>query len=124
MMTVPTSQGNSQKFHVQCPLCGEGFEFGYIAENYDQTQRRDFEEKTRIEREKKRQNELREETRSSNVGGPGSITPGGDREAPKDQRSDVMNPNNPTFRSDETNRSNQLNPNNPAYRSSRGGRRE
>ncbi len=42
--------------------------------------------------------------------------------SPNDQRSNVMNPNNPQYQSAIDNRSNQLNPNNPAYRSSRGQR--
>ena len=42
--------------------------------------------------------------------------------SPNDQRSDVMNPNNPQYQSAIDNRSNQLNPNNPAYWSSRGQR--
>ncbi len=40
--------------------------------------------------------------------------------SPNDQRSNVMNPNNPEYQSAIDNRSNQLNPNNPAYWSSRG----
>ena len=43
-----------------------------------------------------------------------------DGPSPNDQRSNVMNPNNPQYQSAIDNRSNQLNPNNPAYRSSRG----
>ena len=39
--------------------------------------------------------------------------------SPNDQRSNVMNPNNPQYQSAIDNRSNQLNPSNPAYRSSR-----
>lgn len=42
--------------------------------------------------------------------------------SPNDQRSNVMNPNNPQYQSAIDNRSNQLNPNNPAYWSSRGQR--
>ncbi len=42
--------------------------------------------------------------------------------SPNDQRSDVLNPNNPQYQSAIDNRSNQLNPNNAAYRSSRGQR--
>ena len=42
--------------------------------------------------------------------------------SPNDQRSNVMNPNNPEYQGAIDNRSNQLNPNNPAYRSSRGQR--
>jgi hypothetical protein len=41
--------------------------------------------------------------------------------SPNDQRSNVMNPNNPAHRAAANNRSNQMNPNNPGYRSSRGG---
>ena len=46
----------------------------------------------------------------------------GDRSgrSPNDQRSDTMNPNNPTYHAATDNRSNQMNPNNPAYHSSRG----
>ena len=51
-------------------------------------------------------------TRGLGIGGP----------SPNDQRSNVMNPNNPQYQSAMDNRSNQLNPNNPAYRSSRGQR--
>lgn len=40
---------------------------------------------------------------------------------PNDDRSDSMNPNNPSRQASEDNRSDQLNPNNPAYDSSRGG---
>ncbi len=40
--------------------------------------------------------------------------------SPNDQRSNVMNPNNPQYQSAIDNRANQLNPNNPAYWSSRG----
>lgn len=36
-----------------------------------------------------------------------------------DQRSDVKNPNNDSYKADHDNRSNQLNPNNPVYHSSR-----
>jgi len=39
--------------------------------------------------------------------------------SPNTNRSNVMNPNNPTFRAAANNRGNQMNPNNPAYRSSR-----
>ncbi|MHA2227446.1 MAG: hypothetical protein ACXAC8_19675 [Candidatus Hodarchaeales archaeon] len=39
---------------------------------------------------------------------------------PNDQRSDVMNPNNPEYQDALDNRANQLNPKHPAYRSSRG----
>ena len=39
-----------------------------------------------------------------------------------DQRSDVMNSNNPEYQANMDNRANQLNPNNLAYRSSRGKR--
>ncbi len=39
---------------------------------------------------------------------------------PSDQRSDVMNPNNPEYQDALDNRANQLNPKHPAYRSSRG----
>lgn len=35
------------------------------------------------------------------------------------QRSNVKNPNNASYKSDADNRSNQMNPNNGAYRSSR-----
>ena len=38
-----------------------------------------------------------------------------------DQRSNVMNPNNPAPQAARDNRSNQMNPNNQAYRSSRRG---
>ncbi len=48
----------------------------------------------------------------------------GDGRSPNDQRSDIMNPNNPEHQAAADNRSNQMNPNNPAYHSSRGhGRR-
>lgn len=36
-----------------------------------------------------------------------------------DQRSDVMNPNNPEYKDNVDNKSDQMNPNNPAYNSSR-----
>lgn len=39
---------------------------------------------------------------------------------PNDQRSDVMNPNNPEYQDALDNRANQLNPKHPAYRSFRG----
>ena len=53
----------------------------------------------------------------------GGTSGGSDRGlSPNDQRSNVMNPNNPEYQSAIDNRSNQLNPNNPAYRSSRGQR--
>jgi Leucine-rich repeat (LRR) protein len=42
--------------------------------------------------------------------------------SPNDQRSDVMNPNNPEHQATLDNRANQLNPKHPAYRSSRGKR--
>ena len=42
--------------------------------------------------------------------------------SPNDQRSDVMNPNNPEHQDNMDNRANQLNPNNSAYGSSRGKR--
>jgi hypothetical protein len=54
------------------------------------------------------------------VGG-GNAPPGGSRS--NDQRSDTLNPNNPTSHAAVSNRSNQMNPNNSAYRSSRGGNR-
>ena len=41
--------------------------------------------------------------------------------SPNTNRSNVINPNNPAFRSAANNRSNQMNPNSPAYRSSRTG---
>ena len=34
---------------------------------------------------------------------------------PNDQRSNVMNPNNPDHKANQDNRANQLNPNNPAH---------
>jgi len=40
--------------------------------------------------------------------------------SPNDQRSDVMNPNNPDYQNDLDNRANQMNPNNSEYNSSRG----
>ena len=43
--------------------------------------------------------------------------------SPNDQRSNVMNPSNPAYRTASNNRSNQMNPNNPAHRASRGGGR-
>lgn len=40
--------------------------------------------------------------------------------SPNDQRSDVLNPNNPEFQAALDNMTNQLNPQHPTYRSSRG----
>ena len=40
--------------------------------------------------------------------------------SPNDQRSDVMNPNNPEYQDALDNRANQINPQHPVYRSSRG----
>ncbi|MHA1169645.1 MAG: hypothetical protein ACTSRU_17595, partial [Candidatus Hodarchaeales archaeon] len=41
--------------------------------------------------------------------------------SPNDDRSDSMNPNNPSYRASVDNRADQLNPNDPSYLSSRGG---
>lgn len=61
---------------------------------------------------------------SSGAGGDGGGGySGGGRDAgpsPNDQRSNVMNPNNPAYHESANNRSNQMNPNNPAHWSSRG----
>ena len=46
---------------------------------------------------------------------------GGRGPSPNDQRSNVMNPNNPAHQDAADNRSDQMNPNNPAHDSSRGG---
>ena len=62
----------------------------------------------------------------ANLGGSGGSTFRlGGRSDPSrnDQRSNVMNPNNPASSAATNNRNNQMNPNNPAYRSSRGGGR-
>lgn len=39
---------------------------------------------------------------------------GGGHPTPNDQRSNVLNPNNPAHKANQDNRANQLNPNNPA----------
>ncbi len=54
--------------------------------------------------------------------GGGNGSPVSSSPSPNDQRSDVMNPNNPSHHAASDNRSNQMNPNNPAYWSSHGGR--
>ena len=51
----------------------------------------------------------------------GDNSKGNEGRAPNDDRSDSLNPNNPTYKSAIDNCSNQMNPNNAAYRSSRGG---
>ena len=61
------------------------------------------------------------EADSDGSGGSMTIPSGRNDPSPNDQRSNEMNPNNPSFRAGANNRSNQMNPNNPAYRSSMGG---
>ena len=101
---VPTVKvRNGDTLEVTCRACPRALRVGWVAVEIERTS-------------------PRHQTGGavSPSGGTSSGSDGGP--SPNDQRSNVMNPNNPEYQSAIDNRSNQLNPNNPAYWSSRGQR--
>ena len=93
------------KFKVECPHCSYKFPLGFVSEY------KKIEEAA----------EVTSTQATDDASGAGFEL--GRSHSPttsNDQRSNSMNPNNPSFQAANDNRSNQMNPNNSAYRSSRG----
>ena len=87
--SFPLSSSDNQKFHVQCPLCQNGFFFGYIAETYRKSFARLAQESDAQERRESSLVSRGREVRSRS----GGVTSTTDR-----QRSNGVNPNNPAYR--------------------------
>ncbi len=121
--SFPLSQSNSQQLHIKCPLCGGGFYVGYVAESYEKTVENEPREEVAVKSAPPATAATPTTPDESGSDSGGGITLPIRTNAANDQRSNVMNPNNPANDAAGNNRSNQMNPNNPAYRSSQGGRR-
>jgi len=102
----------NQKYELTCPLCSHQFLFGYIREFRGPL----------VEPTAEPSRPAQELSPAGSFGdGFVQLDKGG--LAPNDQRSNVMNPNNPAYPAAQNNRSNQMNPNNPDYGQSRGGKK-
>lgn len=96
------SASHGDKFETKCPHCEEQIVIGYVSDYRRVTSPVPNPEPV--------------DASASSGGGTGH----GGRSADNDNRSNTLNPNNPSHRAASDNRANQLNPNSKAYRSSRG----
>lgn len=98
------SAHSEDKFKVTCPHCSDNFPLGYVSKY------KKIEEEAEV---------TSTEPCAEASGGEYGLDQSPSHTTSNDQRSNSMNPNNPTFQAASDNRSNQMNPNNAAYRSSR-----
>ena len=116
--SFPTnSLPGNQKFHLKCPLCGNGFFVGYVVESHEATVAREAQKVTEAIKRAPDDLALDQQAASSDidrsttesiseVGRPETLPEdgrddGGDEEnvdrSPNDDRSDSMNPNNAAY---------------------------
>ena len=122
--SMPINNARSgDKFEVTCPHCSETIQIGYVYEFRKVREEVDEvspQPSTNPSGGSDEQEEAEPEPTAETSGGGGGLASSSPTTS-NDQRSDVMNPNNPASQAAGDNRSNQMNPNSQAYRSSRRG---